>query len=159
MRGNEQPPDDVTGPGLWRVEDCGFNRSYACQTYQGSVTINFNSRIFFSIGMCGVHKHARLSTRSLKPSEKQRFDVSSEETSTGTPPLSPCPAGWTQYWYSCYRLLAAGTSDFYSAESECQALNSSLVSVHTAAENAFVYALAAERGFPLALGFMNSVSS
>ena len=89
---------------------------------------------------------------------QQRIYAASEETSTGTAPPSPCPAGWTQYWYSCYRLLAAGASDFYSAESECQALNSSLVSVHTAAENAFVYALAAERGFPLALGFMNSVS-
>ena len=90
---------------------------------------------------------------------RQRIYALSEETSTGTVPPSLCPAGWTQYWYSCYRLLAAGASDFYSAKSECQALNSSLVSVHTTAENAFVYALAAERGFPLALGFMNSVSS
>ncbi len=53
---------------------------------------------------------------------------------TPTPPIG-CPDGYFSYWYTCYRLDVRAQLTWQEAEHACAADNSSLVSVHTAAEN------------------------
>ena len=61
-----------------------------------------------------------------------------------------CPSGFVSYWYGCYR-LETGPKSFATAQSECNNLNSKLVSIHDEAENAAVFALS-QGNVPLWIG-------
>lgn len=63
-------------------------------------------------------------------------NVVSTPASTTT---NTCPSGFTPYWYGCYKLITS-THTWKDAHSECTKLSADLVSIHSATENAAIFA-------------------
>ena len=83
--------------------------------------------------------------------------ISDPDAPINNPPSTTshvCSAGWTPYWYGCYRLETA-TRTFDGAQTFCESVGGSLMSIHSEAENSAAHVLA-QGSLPVWIG-MNKV--